>query len=369
MVSISTNSSAAQALQSLNANNQALSETQKRVSTGLKVASAKDDASTYSIAQNMRAQTASWKAVENSLSRGQSILDIAAAGASNAQDILQKLREDATSLGDTSLSQQSQDAIRAEMQALIDQLDKSINSATFDGENLLNRTSTSSGGMVSSFQQAGPTLNIHLGQDISMVGGWSPFGVSLVAAWHVADFDGSITNIAIQPFHPSGAGDQHNDWPLSSPLPAGTVYFTYNPASGYYGMAISGAAADPVKVLSTPSGGSIDLGAWDLRSTATGLDSLNWSDPQAILDAVNNAHQTIIRTQQAIGAKQNLLDASVNAANSQQDQLTQGVGNLVDADMGKEGAKLQAAQIKQQLATSSLSIANQQPQYVLNLFK
>jgi flagellin len=51
------------------------------------------------------------------------------------------------------------------------------------------------------------------------------------------------------------------------------------------------------------------------------------------------------------------------------DQLTAGVGNLVDADLAKESAKLQALQVQQQLGTQALSIANQAPQIILSLFK
>ena len=46
-----------------------------------------------------------------------------------------------------------------------------------------------------------------------------------------------------------------------------------------------------------------------------------------------------------------------------------GVGNLVDADLAKESARLQALQVQQQLGAQALSIANQSPQVILSLFK
>ena len=52
-----------------------------------------------------------------------------------------------------------------------------------------------------------------------------------------------------------------------------------------------------------------------------------------------------------------------------QDALTAGVGNLVDADLAKESARLQSLQIKEQLGVQALSIANQQPQTILSLFR
>src|SRR5215831_11603846 len=62
---------------------------------------------------------------------------------------------------------------------------------------------------------------------------------------------------------------------------------------------------------------------------------------------------------------------SIQATFSQKlsDTLTQGIGNLVDANMAQESAALQSLQVKQQLGVQALSIANQAPQSVLSLFK
>jgi flagellin len=51
------------------------------------------------------------------------------------------------------------------------------------------------------------------------------------------------------------------------------------------------------------------------------------------------------------------------------DVLNTGVGNLVDADLAKEGARLQALQVQQQLGAQALSIANTAPQIILSLFR
>jgi len=51
------------------------------------------------------------------------------------------------------------------------------------------------------------------------------------------------------------------------------------------------------------------------------------------------------------------------------DTLNAGIGNLVDADMAVESARLQSLQVKQQLGVQALSIANSQPQIILSLFR
>jgi flagellin len=81
---------------------------------------------------------------------------------------------------------------------------------------------------------------------------------------------------------------------------------------------------------------------------------------------------SISNTNQALG---NLGSQSKQIANHSDfvqkltDQLTAGVGNLVDADLAKESARLQALQVQQQLGTQALSIANAAPQVILSLFR
>lgn len=70
-----------------------------------------------------------------------------------------------------------------------------------------------------------------------------------------------------------------------------------------------------------------------------------------------------------LGAAAKRIDTHNIFVSKLQDTITSGIGNLVDADMAVEAAKLQAAQVKQQLGTQALSIANQAPQSILSLFK
>jgi flagellin len=70
-----------------------------------------------------------------------------------------------------------------------------------------------------------------------------------------------------------------------------------------------------------------------------------------------------------LGTASKTFDLHLTFVGKLQDSLTAGVGNLVDADLAKESAKLQALQTKQQLGVQALSIANQTPQTILSLFR
>lgn len=82
-----------------------------------------------------------------------------------------------------------------------------------------------------------------------------------------------------------------------------------------------------------------------------------------------NALSTLGTQLNTYGAASNYVDNQISYNNDKMDSLNGGLGSLIDADLAKESAKLQALQIRQQLGTQALSIANQAPQSLLSLFK
>ena len=106
--SINTNYGAAVALQNLNATNAMLERTQNRVSTGLKVATAKDSGAIFSIATTQRANMGAMESVRASLQRGQSIVDVALAAGDTVTTALEEMKGLAVSLaGSTGAAQTS----------------------------------------------------------------------------------------------------------------------------------------------------------------------------------------------------------------------------------------------------------------------
>ena len=84
-----------------------------------------------------------------------------------------------------------------------------------------------------------------------------------------------------------------------------------------------------------------------------------------ITDAINNLNAVLTR----LGSGSTALEQNRAFAGKLADVIEVGIGNLVDADMAKESANLQALQVKQQLGVQALSIANQSPQAILSLFQ
>lgn len=128
---------------------------------------------------------------------------------------------------------------------------------------------------------------------------------------------------------------------------------------------ISNAEASAYVTLSTQNmsmGGSI--------ITVAAAASINTvTNATTILAALNTSITNVNTALANIGAQANQISAHNKFVTKLTDALTVGVGNLVDADMAAESARLQALQVQQQLGAQALSIANQAPQIILSLFK
>jgi flagellin len=273
-LSVNTNQPALIALQNLNKTNDEMAGVQSRINTGLSVSSAKDNAAVWSIAQDQRADRSALSAVKMSLDRATSITDVALAAGESVSDLLTQMREKVVAAKDTSLSTSSRTALNSDFQGLLKNLTQVINSATFDGANILNGSET--------------------------------FNITFLAD---ADAATSIT----------------------------------------------------LNLQNLSLGGTINtLTATDKINTVT-LATAVLTRLDATLSAVNQAVGSI-------GSQAKQIEAHNTFVSKLSDVLETGVGNLVDADMAKESARLQALQVKQQLGAQALSIANQAPQIILSLF-
>ena len=110
------------------------------------------------------------------------------------------------------------------------------------------------------------------------------------------------------------------------------------------------------------------LGSTNVTVTASqAIDTL--SDAAASLAAVTASIDLVSGALARLGTNSKALSTHITFVGKLSDALESGVGNLVDADLAKESAKLQALQTKQQLGVQALGIANQTPQLVLSLFR
>ena len=135
--SIITNPEAFVALRNLERTNEKLSKTQERLSTGLKVTSATDDASNFAIAQGVRGDVRALSAITQGLNNSKGIGEIALAGVTAISDLLQDIRQKLTELANGGLTTAQRVIVKADFDKLMSQAYGFVSNSNFNGRNLL----------------------------------------------------------------------------------------------------------------------------------------------------------------------------------------------------------------------------------------
>ncbi len=171
-----------------------------------------------------------------------------------------------------------------------------------------------------------------------------------------ADFDAIVKEI-----HTSLAGAKFDGVNLFDATGAtGKIEVSTNTSGGKFELkGNNGAAAGAGLVF----GGTVAAGVW----TAAGTEGAKKTAYTAAnVETAINGFATVLAD---LGTKSKSLDRQLTFTSKMQDALEVGIGNLVDADLAKESAKLTALQTKQQLGVQALSIANQSSSVLLGLFR
>ena len=132
-------------------------------------------------------------------------------------------------------------------------------------------------------------------------------------------------------------------------------------------------SASNVNTLANLSNGTLSLGSQDLQTTAEALASASFSTATASQSAITtefaSLETAVNNALGALGADVRALELQTDFLNDISDATEEGLGNIVDADMARESARLTALQVQQQLAVQTLGIVNQAPQTLLGLFR
>lgn len=305
MSSLLTNASAMTALQTLNKTNASMSQVQSRISTGLRVSTAQDNAAYWSIATTMRSDNMALSAVKDALGLGAATLDVQYTAMDKAKELVDDIKSKLVAARQPGVDRAK---IQADITERQGQLKTIADSAVFNGENWLsvNSGATDYNGtksIVGSFSRAGGTI--------------------------------SIDTITID---------------ITK-----TELYDSNDQSGIIDK-------DRTVGGTTAKVSTIDISA--LTDSAPDLTTL-----EETISAVDGALQDIADAATLIGSVKSRVDGQKSFVTALTDAIERGVGQLVDADMNAESTRLQALQVQQQLGIQALSIANSNSQNILSLFR
>ncbi len=140
--SVLTNPASFVALRNLNAINRDLDTTQNRVSTGLKVTGAVEDASNFAIAQGIRGELRALDAVTQGLNNAKGIGNVAIAGTTGISNLLQDVRQKLTELSNEGITSSQRTILTNDFDELLSQAANFLTNATFNGVNLIDSGGT-----------------------------------------------------------------------------------------------------------------------------------------------------------------------------------------------------------------------------------
>ena len=298
--SVITNVGAQVALQSLNLTTSQLQATEKRVSTGFRVADATDDGAAFAVAERVRSDVAAVTTANQQLGNAKGLVGTALSGLTAISKSLTDAKSLLIQIGDSSIAQTQRDQYVASYKALVIRVANTVDGSTYNGQTLLG-----------------------------------------TAAGAVAATSTSVIS---------------NEAGRTASLSAEDVSGIANTLATLIGSTFTRNAAG-VDTFGTIAAGADQSSASTALTSKSGVTS--FADTQVnISNLLNQA-----------GSDSRFLDATISFNSSKIDSLNAGLGALVDADLSKESANLQALQIRQQLGTQALSLANQAPQSLLSLFK
>jgi flagellin len=192
MSSILTNVGAMQALQSINTTNRSLATTQNRISTGLRVSSAKDNSSSWAIATAMRGDVQGFKAISENLALSTSSISVARTGAETVTDLLNKIKEKVVQANGTGVDTAK---IQSDVDQLLSQIDSVANAAEFNGTNFIKATPDSAN-LLASMDRSSGTLAVQTiavtGSDLTTTG-LSVNALDVTSATALADVETAIS--------------------------------------------------------------------------------------------------------------------------------------------------------------------------------
>ena len=313
MTSIITNSSAMGALATLRSINSSMETTQERISSGLRVGTAADNAAYWSIATTMRSDNKALSAVQDALGLGAAKTDVASSAMENSKDVVDEIKKKLVTASEPGVDKSK---IQKEIKELQNQLVSIAKSASFSGENWVYTDPNNAAGtksVVGSFNRD------------------AKGNVSLTTLQYDTNKSSLIEVNA------SGANVTNGTGLLSSNI-------SYSDTTG-----ATVALAYSVMTL-------------DITNMTTGALSQALSGVDSVLTQMTDAAADL-------GALNSRIDLQKGFVENLSDSIEKGVGRLVDADMNEESTRLKALQTQQQLGIQALSIANSNSQNILSLFR
>jgi flagellin len=387
---INTNMAANNAYRSLSNTQTDLSKSLEKLSSGLRINRAGDDAAGLAISEGLKSQIGGLTVASRNAQDAIGAVQTAEGGLNQTHSILQRLRDLGVQAANDTNNAESRGAIKTEADSLVKELDRIAGSTNFNGTQLLNSNSKLSfqvganadaasqievdlsGANVKSIATTlaggvlGTTATLYDISDVSALGGDKPTFTSTTA-------DGTTTTVTTKNNVGAAAGafTSVDDYAAALKADEGfaanfdvTVHRGANgEGDGIFVTAKNGGAV-------TASALAAGLDAENAGATLTGgLDFSDATKAQASIKLLDTQITKVSTARADLGASQNRLESAVQTINVAKENLTASNSRIRDTDMAEEMVKFTRNNILSQAGTAMLAQANQSNQGVLQLLR
>jgi flagellin len=417
---INTNIQAQKAFQNLSDTSEALSDRRERLTTGLRINSASDDAAGFEIAKGLETKTNSQQQALRNIGDAKSALSVAEGSLDSQLSILQSAREKATQAANGSLSQDERDAIAGELQELVGEVNDIADNTTFNGDKLIKGgtsgdNSNSVGLTFQTGSESDQTFDVNISnstaEDLGVEQTAVKPGDSSTDGQNV--FSGDFADSAVTPLEGSISAPTASSKSLSGDLEGGAfevqvsqtatdkiVLSTDGDSTTATGVDTSGSTTtfsgtSNTLTLSSAGTNSITISAGDvslkdssLTPTGEGGDAKSFvvevrdstdigrriegADPETarnVIDDIDSAINGLTSQLSDLGASQNRLSFKESNLETSQTNLSAAQSRIEDADFAREQTQAAKLQVQQQSGTAQLAQANAASQSVLSLLQ
>ena len=394
---INTNIMALNAQRNLSITNTKLARALEKLSSGLRINRAADDAAGLAISEKMRSQIRGMRQASRNGQDAISMVQIAEGALNEVHGILQRMRELTVQAGNSTVSDNDRLSIGEEMLTLKNEIDNIANRTTFNGLSLLTGSLSTS--------QNGGTAVIGLAMNTTTTASIAAVDVSKLLAgttYTLTKIDGDTISIddlvsggsttvnsadldptigadgtmtvtftgAIQATITIVGASAKTDTDIGTDLNGKTIITAAGNGSANFRVGANtgdniAVAFDDMQASAIGSGAGNDIG--DLIVDNTSVTSVSKSN--TLLTAVDDAITDVSITRARLGAAQNQVEAAVNSLGVVIENLAASESRIRDADIAEVSSELVARQIMQQAGIAVLSQANASSQSVLTLLQ
>jgi flagellin len=385
---INTNMGALMASAASSSVNKAMETSMNRLSTGLRINAAKDDAAGVAIASRLTSEIRGTNQAIRNAGDAQAMIDTAEGAHFEIESILQRMREIAVQSANDTNSVSDRDNLQAEMDQLVEEIDRIAAVTTWAGKELLNGTASTGAGQAA--------FSFHIGANTGNADSIT-VNISAMTSEALTLASGSGTPPVLG--NEAVTGDASGSITIDDD--AGTIEFATSEASGAFtdgavysldidGVEVSITVADDDAYLDTSggvaqqfavaiantaalkgisvsvSGGTLTLergGEVDISGTST------TASREAAILRIDAAIETVNTQRATLGSVSNRLDSTISNLTNISTNLEAGRSSIQDADFAAESTSLAKSQILQQASTAMLAQANASKQGVLQLLQ